>query len=100
MDQKRDLAIVLRSIPYEERHRIVTALTEQHGQVTGLARNAIQSRRFGGCLEAFAASEWQFVIKPGAELVRIEQAQIRRSFDGLRKDFERLSMASVFGEIM
>jgi DNA repair protein RecO len=100
MEQKRDLAIVLRSIPYEERHRIVTALTENHGQISGMARNAVQSRRFGGSLEPFAASEWQFVVKPGAELVRIEQAQIRRPFEGLRKDFDRLSMASVFTELM
>jgi DNA repair protein RecO len=100
MEQKRDLAIVLRSIPYEERHRIVTALTENHGQISGLARNAVQSRRFGGSLEPFAASEWHFTVKPGAELVRIDQAQIRRPFEGLRKDFESLSLASVFGELM
>jgi DNA repair protein RecO len=100
MEQKRDLAIVLRSIPYEERHRIVTALTENHGQISGMARNAVQSRRFGGALEVFAASEWQFVVKPGAELVRIDRAEIRRPFEGLRKDFDRLSLASVFTELM
>jgi DNA repair protein RecO len=100
MEQKKDLAIVLRSIPYEERHRIVTALTENHGQISGMARNAIQSRRFGGSLEPFAASEWQFVVKPGAELVRIEGAEIRRSFEGLRRDFDRLALASVFNELM
>jgi len=50
-----DLAIVLRAVPYEERHRIVTALTEHHGKITGMAKNAIQSRRFGGCLETFTA---------------------------------------------
>jgi DNA repair protein RecO len=100
MEQLKDLAIVLRSIAYEERHRIVTALTERHGLVSGLARNAIQSRRFGGCLEPFTASEWRFVLKPGSELVRIEEAEIRRSFEGLRKDFERLSLAGVFSELM
>jgi DNA repair protein RecO len=100
MGPTKDLAIVLRSIPYEDRHRIVTALTETHGQISGLARNSIQSRRFGGTLEPFTASEWLFVEKPGAELVQLNEATIRRSFEGIRKDFERLSLASVFSEFM
>jgi DNA repair protein RecO len=100
MEQIRDLAIVLRSIAYEERHRIVTALTENHGQVSALARNAIQSRRFGGTLEPFAAAEWHFAEKPGAELVRLDEAHIRRDYQGLRADFDSLSMASAFNEFM
>lgn len=100
MEQKRDLAIVLRSVAYEERHRIVTALTEGHGQVSAMARNSIQSRRFGGCLEPFAASEWSFAEKPGAELLRLDEAKIRRPYEGIRKSFERLSLASVFNELM
>lgn len=100
MEQKRDLAIVLRWVPYEERHRIVTALTENHGRITALARNSIQSRRFGGALEPFSASEWRFVERRGAELFRIEEATIRRSFDSIRTDFEAFSLASVFNETM
>jgi DNA repair protein RecO (recombination protein O) len=100
MQSKRDLAIVLKSIPYEERNRIVTALTETHGVVSALARNAIQSRRFGGTLEPFVASEWTFVEKPGTELLRLEEAVIRRAYDGLRADFERLSVASAMNELM
>lgn len=100
MQSKRDLAIVLKSIPYEERNRIVTALTESHGVVSALARNAIQSRRFGGTLEAFVASEWTFVEKPGTELLRLEEAVIRRAYDGIRADFELLSVASVMNELM
>jgi recombinational DNA repair protein (RecF pathway) len=100
MQSKRDLAIILKSIPYEERNRIVTALTESHGVVSALARNAIQSRRFGGTLEAFVASEWTFVEKPGTELLRLEEAVIRRAYDGLRADFERLSVASAMNELM
>src|SRR5688572_25025319 len=100
MEPKRDLAIILKSIVFEERHRIVTALTENHGLVSALARNSIQSRRFGGSLEPFTASEWFFVGKPGAELFSIREAHVKRSYEGLRKSFERLSMASVFNELM
>jgi len=100
MELRRDLAIVLRSIPFEDRHRVVTALTEKHGQISAMARNAVQSRRFGGSLEPFAASDWHFAVKPGAELHRLDEAQIRRPFEGLRANFERLSLASVFNDLM
>jgi DNA repair protein RecO len=95
-----DLAIVLRSVPYEERHRVVTALTEGHGLITALARNSIQSRRFGGTLDLFTASEWMFTLKPGAELYSLTEAKIREGFESIRKSFERLSLASVLSEIM
>ena len=100
MQPERDLAIILKTVIYEERHRIVTALTENHGVISALARNSIQSRRFGGTLEPFTASEWLFAQKPGADLARLEEASIRRSFEGLRADFERLSIASVMNEMM
>ncbi|MGZ3687241.1 MAG: DNA repair protein RecO [Bdellovibrionota bacterium] len=100
MHPQRDLAIVLRSIPYEERHRIVTALTENHGVITALARNSIQSRRFGGTLEPFCASEWHFTRKPGADMVHLSEAHAKRSYEGLRKDFERLSLASALNETL
>lgn len=94
-----DTAIVLRSVPYEERHRVVTALTEKHGKIGALARNAIQSRRFGGTLEPFAASTWRMGETRG-DLYHLDEATIRKDFAGLRKDFEILSLASVFNELM
>lgn len=94
-----ETAIVLRSVPYEERHRVVTALTEHHGKVSALARNAIQSRRFGGCLESFTASTWRMGETRG-DLYHLDEAIIRKDFAGLRKNFEILSLASVFNELM
>ena len=100
MLQLKDTAIVLRVIPYQDRHQIITALTEHHGQVTAMAKNSISSRRFGGSLAPFVASEWLFTEKPGAEILYLQEAVVKRSFEGLRSDFERLSMASVFSELM
>lgn len=100
MQPTRDLAIILRVVPYQERDRIVTALTEKHGKISALAKNSIQSRRFGGTLDLFAASEWHWNKKPGAELVQLQEALIRRPFDGLRKDFEKLSIASAWTELL
>lgn len=99
-EETRDLAIVLRAVPYEDRHRVVTAITERHGRVSALARNAVQSRRFGGCLDLFVASEWRWVDRPGADLARLEEAVIRRPFVSIRRDVGRLAMASAWSEIL
>jgi recombinational DNA repair protein (RecF pathway) len=95
-----DTAIVLRTVPYEERHRVVTAISEHHGKISALARNSIQSRRFGGCLEPFTASTWRLAERIGGDLYRVEDATIRKAFEGLRKSFEVLALASVFNELM
>jgi DNA repair protein RecO len=100
VQSQRDLAIVLRCIPYEERHRIVTALTLENGLVSALAKNSIQSRRFGGSLELFSASDWIFTCPPGAELYRLSEAQIREPFENLRKNFHTMSLASVLNELI
>lgn len=95
-----DLAIVLRTVAYEERHRIVTALTEKHGKISALARNAVQSRRFGGALDLFVAAEWSLVERPGADLFRVEGAVVKRDFANIQKDFDRLSLASAMNELI
>jgi DNA repair protein RecO len=100
VEQIRDLAIVLKSVRFEERHRIVTALTENHGKITVMARNSIQSRRFGGALEVFTAGDWCFVPKPGTDLWRIDEAAARRSFEGIRSDFEKMALAGAFCETL
>ena len=58
MEQKRDLAIVLRWVPYEERHRVVTALTENHGKISALAlwrsraiASSLRSRAFSAAAD-------------------------------------------------
>lgn len=100
MEAKRDLAIILRSVAFQERHRIVTALTENHGLVSAIARNAVNSRRFGGTLGNFSASEWHFTERAGAELWGLQEAESRRSFDGIQKDFERMALAGALSELM
>lgn len=90
--------MTLRSSPFQERDRVITALTEHSGLVTAVARNSIQSRRFGGALDSFGISEWRFVRKQGAELVRLDQATIHVSFPLIRTDLDRLAVASTMNE--
>lgn len=99
MESIKDLAIVLRSTQFQDRHLIVTALTQNHGRISAMARNAVQSRRFGGTLAPFTASEWIFSQRPGNELATLQQTEIKRAFQGLSKDLMRLSLASACNEL-
>lgn len=95
---QEDLAIVLRSQPFQERDRLVTFLTEHHGRLTGVAKGAIHSRRFGGTLDLFACSHFRWKETQG-ELVRIEEANGRRDFVELRSRLENLSAAGHFVDL-
>lgn len=95
---QEDLAIILRSQPFQERDRLVTFLTENHGRLTGVAKGAIHSRRFGGSLDLFACSSVRWKETQG-ELVRIEEANVRRDFVELRGKLENLSAAGHFVDL-
>lgn len=97
----KHLAIVLRSVVTGERDRVVTAITENAGLLTAFAKNSVQSRRFGGTLELFTAAEWTVRVRSaGADMVHLDEAHIKRGFEGLRKDFDRLGLAGAFSEIL
>lgn len=99
MHAQEDMAIVLRSQPFKERDRLVTLLTETHGRISGVARNAIHSKRFGGTLDLFACSHYRYKVGQG-ELVFIEEANLRRDFLGLRTKLENLSAAGYFVDLI
>jgi DNA repair protein RecO len=95
---QEDLAIILRSQPLQERDRLVTMLTENHGKITGVAKGAIHSRRFGGTLDLFACSHVRWKETQG-ELVRIEEANVRRDFLQIRERLENISAAGHFVDL-
>ncbi|NUM88403.1 MAG: DNA repair protein RecO [Bdellovibrionales bacterium] len=94
-----DLGIVLRSQPLRERDRLVTLLTENHGRVTGVAKGAIHSRRFGGSLDLFTSVSVRWKESPTSELVRIEEACTRKDFATLRTQLENISAAGHFADL-
>ena len=104
---QRELCFILRATPYRERDQIVVLLTETRGKVHAIARNSIQSRRFGGCLNLFTASELELdsrSIKISEQtderLVGVQSAQIRQSFEEIPKNFERMAAASSMNELL
>lgn len=95
-----DRAVVLRSSRYEDRHLVITALTEHHGKVTAMARSAIQSRRFGAALEMFALGTWDWSSREGAELLTLKTADLVHDFSQLPRDMNRFSIASLLTEVV
>ena len=96
---QEDTAIVLRSKPLRERDRLVTLLSEKHGKITGVAKGALHSRRFGAAFDLFTCVDLRFKESPGRELVRIEEAKIRHDFLPIRKDLEKITAASYFADL-
>ena len=104
---QRELCFILRATPYRERDQIIVLLTETRGKIHAIARNSIQSRRFGGCLNLFTASELELdsrSIKISEEtderLVGVQSAQIRQSFEEIPKNFEKMAAASSMNELL
>ncbi len=97
---EQDRAIVLRVTRFEERHQIVLGLTETYGRVSVLARNSIQSRRFGGSLGLFTLGKWDLVRKEKSNLWRLDGATCLAPFEGLRRGWDRLSTATFFIELL
>lgn len=95
-----ETAIILKVIPFEERHLIVTLLTENYGKISAVANNAINSRRFGSSLQVFSASLFKLNHKENASLYRIDESILKKGFEGLRTQYEVLCVASFFTEIM
>ena len=93
-----DMAIVLRSSPFKERDKLVTFLTEKHGRISGVARNAIHSKRFGGTLDLFACSQISYKEGVG-DLVWIDEANLRRDFLKIREKLENISAAGYFADL-
>ena len=101
-----ELAIVLKTVAYEDRHRIITAISENHGKITAMAKNAIGSRRFGANLEPFSAAIWKwtdkrdFTVAGENRMLFLESCEPKRSFEGIRLSFESLSIASIASELV
>ncbi len=97
---KIDLGLVLRVIPFQEKDKIVHLLTLNHGRISIIARNAVNSRRFGSALDLFSAAEFTFTDKRDGNLGFLEAVEIKRPFDGLRRDYSLFCAASFCAELI
>jgi DNA repair protein RecO (recombination protein O) len=94
-------AVVLRTWPVHEADLVVSFFTRDFGKMKGVAKAALRSRkRFGGTLEPMTVARAFFVERPRQELVRLDQLEIVRSPLSLPVDHIRLTVLSLFAEIL
>jgi len=85
-------SIVLSSLDYGDRDRIVSLFTLEHGRIRAFARGARNSRkRFGPALEPFARIDAQARVKEG--LSSLQQADIISIYPAIRADLTRIAHA-------
>lgn len=101
-----ELCYVLKTFAYRERDLIAVLLSEKRGKFSAVARNGVQSRRFGGSLDLFSCSEFQFdpktirIAEMNEEgLVQALSAQVKHA-PTLGSSFERLSAGSALNELI
>jgi DNA repair protein RecO (recombination protein O) len=95
----KDEAIVLKTIKLGEADRIVTLYTRANGKVRAVAKGIRKTKsRFGGRLEPFTRTD--LLIYRGRNLDTITSADIIRSFDGIRSDYERYTRACAMVELV
>jgi len=93
------IGIVLKSAPFKERDKLVTFLTENEGKITGIAKGAIHSKRFGGAFDLFVCCNFRYKTNENSDLVRIDSADIKRDFLKLRERLENISAAAYFVDL-
>src|SRR5882672_5990639 len=100
MPLKESEAFVLRSHPMGESDRLVTFLTRGAGKVRGVAKGARRSRRrFGSNLELLSRVRLSYFEREGADLARIEGAELLESFFTLQEDPERGAVLACLAEV-
>ena len=96
---KRERAFVLSVVPLMERARIVTFLTEESGQMRGVARGArrLQSP-FAGALEPMSEAVVGYFEKEGKDLHRIDSVDLVRSSFPLSSEIGSALLLSAMAE--
>lgn len=95
----KDEGIVLKTIKLGEADRIVTLYTRESGKVRAVAKGIRKTKsRFGGRLEPFTRA--QLLIYRGRNLDTITSADILTSFDGVRRDYLKLTSAAALVDIV
>ena len=91
-------ALVLREVKYKESDRILTLLTAERGKITAKARGALRkTSKIGAATQQLTYSE--FTVFENKGMMTINEAIVKESFDGLRKDFQSLSLGCYFCEV-
>ncbi|MDD3844923.1 MAG: DNA repair protein RecO [Syntrophorhabdaceae bacterium] len=101
MSLHKDEAIVLSKRAYGESDRIIHLLTLQAGKVSAIAKGAGKSqKRFMNTLEPFNHIRVEYFDKHGRGMVRIDNADLLVSNNGIEINIRRICGASFFAEFV
>jgi DNA repair protein RecO (recombination protein O) len=95
----RDEGVVLSTIKLGEADRILTLFTRGNGKVRAVAKGIRKTKsRFGGRLEPFTRTD--LLIYRGRNLDTITAADIIKSHDEIRSDYEKYTRACALVELV
>ena len=98
--QKTD-AIVIRSYPFGEYHKIIIFYTSDFGKVRAAAYGVRGPRsRFGGSLELLNHGTLVFSERPNKDLRVVQDFDLIDDFDGIKADFDRTTYGCYFAELV
>jgi hypothetical protein len=94
-----DEAILLEVADLQERDRVVSFLTREHGRKRGAARGARQRySRFAGQLQPLARVHVTWLERPDRDLVRVRGVELLRSPHRLQGDLEGILLGCYLAE--
>src|SRR5262245_8532413 len=94
-------ALILSVRDLQDRDRIVTFLTREHGKKSGVAQGArVKHSRFGGQLQPLAKAQVTWFEKEGRELGRISSVELIRTAHPIQEDLEGILLGSYLADHM
>ncbi len=91
--------VILKRINFGEADKILTIYTKHYGKISALAKGIRRlTSRKGGNLELF--NQTTLFLAKGKNLDIITEAQVKNSFDKLKKDFKKVCLAYHFCELV
>ena len=101
MAAQKTQAIVIRTLPLQEFHKIITFYTPDFGKVKAVAYGVKSPKsRLGGSLELLNYGTLLFQHRENRELQNITDFNLLDGFDAIRSDFTRITYGCYFAELV
>ena len=101
MTAQKTQAIVIRTFPLQEFHKIITFYTPDFGKVKAVAYGVKSPKsRLGGSLELLNYGTLLFQHRENRELQNITDFNLLDGFDAIRSDFTRITYGCYFAELV
>ena len=101
MPVQKTQAIIIRSHPLGEVHKIIRFYTVEFGKVSAVAHGSRRAKsRFGGSLELLNYGNLVFFEYPNKDLHRLDDFDLIDAFDPIKADFDRTAYGCYLAELV